>query len=120
VNQSFDVYKDRDTRELALKAFPEYRGRKVKLEVQSYPLNCASYWSGGSRSYFRFVRLSDGAVSRQMPAQSAFDKPVSGIDSVELPEGIACIEHIIFCGKDLGLRIHVNPANVAKLLPASL
>jgi len=103
-----------------LRLSPSIVGARFKLEVQSYPLNCASYWSGGSRSYFRFVRLSDGAVSRQMPAQSAFDKPVSGIDSVELPEGIACIEHIIFCGKDLGLRIHVNPANVAKLLPASL
>lgn len=108
-----------EVKALGLRAFPDYRGRKFAIEVREYPLNCASYWDGGSRSYFRFVRLADNAVSQEVPAQSALDRPIAGADSVTLPDGIVCVEHVIFCGKDLGLRIHVNPANLAKLLPQS-
>jgi hypothetical protein len=31
---------------------------------------------------------------------------------------IACVEHSIFCGKDMGLTIHIHPANANRLLPA--
>lgn len=102
---------------IAKLAFPDYRGRKIFIEPQRYPLNCASYWEGGSRSYFVFVRLADKSVSQEVPAQSGFDKPVSGIKEVTIPEGFVCVEHVYFCGKDLGLRVHVNPENLAALLP---
>jgi hypothetical protein len=96
--------------------YPAYRGRKITLVSQSYPLDCKSYWEGGSCSYFTFLRL-DTFQRAEMPAQSAFDTQIQGAESVMLPENIACVEHCFFCGKDLGLRIHVNPANVTKLLP---
>jgi hypothetical protein len=96
--------------------YPSYRGRKITLVAQSYPLNVKSYWDGGSRSFFMFLRL-DTFQAVAMPAQSAYDAQGRGADSVTLPEGIACVEHCIFCGKDTGIRIHVNPANITKLLP---
>ena len=36
-----------------------------------------------------------------------------------LPSGVICVEHSIFCGKDVGIRIHVNPENLVSMLPAS-
>jgi hypothetical protein len=98
--------------------YPAYRGRKIRIVPQRYPLNCKSYWEGGSRDYFAFVRLDTFAVA-SMPAQSAFDKDIRGAESVTLPSGVICVEHSIFCGKDVGIRIHVNPENLVSMLPAS-
>ena len=104
-------------RKLLQVTFPQYRGRKIKIVPQTYPLNCKSYWDGGSRDYFAFVRL-DTFQSAAMPAQSAYDRDIKGADSIMLPAGVACVEHSIFCGKDVGITIHVNPSNLVSLLPA--
>lgn len=97
--------------------YPDYRGRKIFIIPQSAPLNVRSYWEGGSRSYFQFLNLATFATVA-MPAQSGFDRPIRGADSVTLPLGVICIEHCYFCGKDCGIRIHVNPANLTAMLPA--
>jgi hypothetical protein len=36
-----------------------------------------------------------------------------------LPAGVICVEHSIFCGKDVGIRIHLNPENLVSMLPVS-
>jgi len=110
---------DASVKRIAQKAYPEYRGRKFYLIPQSYPLDCRSCWDGGSRTYFRFVRLVDMQVSGQVPAQSAFDKPISGLEAVTIPEGFVCVTHSIFCGRDSGLTVYAHPDNLAKLLPAN-
>lgn len=107
---------DKSVKAVALKAFPEYRGRKFFFEVQKYPLDLRSSWQGGSRDFFKFVRLSD-QHSVAIPAQSGFDPAIAGLDAVTIPEGFACVQHTIFCGKDLGLTVIINPANAAALLP---
>jgi hypothetical protein len=104
-------------RRIIERTYPNYRGRKVALCPQTYPLNCASYWDGGSRSYFVFLGINGNTVAA--PAQSAFDPHVAGLDNVTLPPNVVCVEHVYFCGKDCGLRIHYNPATpVAPALPA--
>ena len=105
---------------IALKVFPEYSGRKFAVRVSDAPINCASYWEGGSRDYFRFYSLADGRVSTEVPSQSAFDRPVQGIDAVVMPEGFICVRHSIFCGKDSGITLIVRPENAAKYLPAPI
>jgi hypothetical protein len=104
--------------ELVRAAFPNYTGRKFRLEVSDHPINLASYWDGGSRDYFVLISL---ATLRHVdiPAQSAFDPQVRGLDKVTLPDGVACIEHSIFCGKDSGITIHVSPSNATPLLPTA-
>lgn len=102
---------------LVSKAYPEYRGRKFFLQVTDAPIDCASYWDGGSRDYFTFANLSTGEVSQAAPAQSGFDRPVSGLDSVLIPENFACIKHSFFCGKDTGITIYIRTSNAAKFLP---
>ncbi len=102
------------------RAFPNYKGKQFKLAVSDSPINCASYWEGGSRSFFVFANLATGEVSNSVPAQSAFDRPVSGLDAVSLPDGFVCLEHTISCGKDCGITIHIRTSNAAPLLPAQV
>jgi hypothetical protein len=108
---------DAATKAVVSACFPSYRGRKYRLNVQTHPLNVKSSWSGGSRDQFVFFNLETRTVF-QVPPQSAFDKQIKGADTVTLPDGIVCVSHSIFMGKDSGITIHVNPANVAAMLPA--
>ena len=109
---------DKFIKGLVSKAYPNYTGRKFRLTVAERPINCTSYWDGGSRDYFVFANLSTGEVSSQVPAQSAFDRSLSGCEAIHLPEGFVCLEHSIFCGRDTGITIHVHPNNMARLLSA--
>jgi hypothetical protein len=111
---------DKSVKMVAKVAFPDYAGRKFYFEVQKSGLDCRSFWQDGSREYFRFVRLADSAVSVEVPAQSGFDRPINGLESVIIPEGFVCVRHSFFCGRDCGLTVVVNPANVAALLPAEV
>ncbi len=107
-----------DAIRLCRAAFPDYKGRTFEIRVVEGPINCRSSWSGGSRTYFTFVKLDGSLVSKPAPAQSAFDAPVAGLDKVDLPTGVACVSHTYFCGRDLGLRLFIRPDAAAPLLPA--
>ncbi len=109
---------DATIRNIVSATFPNYRGRKFRLNVSDSPLNVRSSWDGGSRSYYRFVNLATLQTSSEVPAQSAFDQPIVGADAVVLPDGFACVEHSIFCGNDAGITIHIRPENGARFLPA--
>ncbi len=108
---------DKQIKGIAKSAFPDYTGRKFYFEAQSRALDMRSYWDGGSREYYKFVSLADGRVSMEVPAQSAFDRTISGIDKVFVPQGFVAVRHRYFCGRDCGLTVIAHPDNVAKLLP---
>ena len=110
---------DKFTKELFTKAYPKYEGRRFFLEVSDKPINCKSWWDGGSRDYFVFVNLATREVC-SVPAQSAYDRQINGLDNVVLPVGFACIRHSFFCGRDCGLTIIIRPENAAKFLPPTL
>jgi hypothetical protein len=95
---------DKAIRTLARKAFPDYKGRRFFTEVQTRPLDLRSSWCEGSRDYFTFVRLSDGQVC-EMPAQSAFDPKIRGMESFWMPQGFVCVRRSIFTGNDCGLTV---------------
>ena len=97
---------DAFVKQVANVAFPDYNGRKFKVEIANTPLNMASYWSGGSRDYWSVVKLDEMKVV-EVPQQSAFDRPIDGIERVKLPAGFVAVKHTIFCGKDLGLTFYV-------------
>jgi len=111
---------DKQVKLIAKAAFPDYSGRKFFFEVQKYALDMRSSWQDGSREYYKFVSLTDGRISQEVPAQSGYDKPVSGLDKVMVPEGFVAVRHAFYCGNDCGLSVIVNPANAAKLLPAGM
>ena len=99
--------KDHLVKRVCQAAYPNYRGRTIKINYTE-SVNMASYWDGGSRDYFEIVRLSD-CQCMSIPAQSAFDIRLEGVDNFTIPEGFVVVEHSIFCGKDLGLTIHARP-----------
>jgi len=92
-------------------AYPDYRGRTIQVAVTGGTLDLASYWEGGSRNYFVFVRFAD-LKAVPMPEQGPYDRPVAGADKYQMRPGIAVVKHTLFQGKDLGITIYVHPENV--------
>ena len=93
-------------------AFPSYRGKKFKL-VTTERLDVRSYWDGGSRTVYVGVDLSTLATVRAPSSHPVFDPAGQGSTTVSLPLGAVIVGHSIFCGKDMGLTVYVNPEQLA-------
>lgn len=97
-------------------AFPNYKGRKIKIVYEHYSMSLRSYWSGGHRDYYKLVKL-DGMEVRGVPSTHPFfDQQIEGIDNVTVPEGYVVVQHTLSGTQDLGITIHVP--GPASLLPA--
>jgi hypothetical protein len=94
--------------------FPDYTGRKFKLEISDtisfYDLN----WSGGTCN--KFVAVANGEI-HGMFVPAPWKNTAEG-QTVDLPSEIVVVEHSFFCGHDMGITIHINPANTQKWLEA--
>ncbi len=110
INESIKLTKEQ-VRPILAVTFPEYRGKKYRLEYQGkyYPEN---YWDGGTRSYFKILEKNGQGIKLLEPGQS-FTNPFLGKanEPFEIKSNWAVVEHCIFCGKDIGIRIYVNPVN---------
>lgn len=94
--------------------YPDYRGRTIKLEVQdTYYMH--DYWTGGSRTYVKAFDLGTGKIAGHN-ADNPFERQAHA--SFPIPDGVAMVEHVIFCGKDCGIRVIVNTATAPKALAA--
>lgn len=114
---------DKTARKIVKAAYPDYRGHKIHVEPRApdKPIDCRSYWDGGSRDYFVFVGLTEGLPEVvEAPAQSAYDHKVPGLEAVTLPRGVVCVEHTYFMGVDAGCRIHVRADDLAPMLPEAV
>jgi hypothetical protein len=81
--------------------------------VHIHGLNC----SGGSRNEYRALSPDARAgANPEMNALAPWDNRHEGA-ILSLPAGYVVVEHCLFCGKNLGLRIYVNPADMPRLLP---
>jgi hypothetical protein len=95
--------------------FPDYTGKKVRVTgTESVTLHNLE-WSGGSRSLYRACTI-DG-VTLGAVAHGHIDNPAEGAKT-SIALGCAIVEHITFCGRDLGLRIYVRPDDMPKNLAA--
>lgn len=118
MGESIKVSKsDKSVKRVCEAAFPEYKGRTIRVEVATRPLDVADYWDGGTRSYFVFLEVAT-LRKLEVPSQGMNDRKVKGASAVPVPEGFVCVEHSIFQGHDCGLRIYVNPADMPKLIEA--
>ena len=93
----------------------QYKGRKFQVET-SKEVCCNSHWEGGSRSNYARVDLQNGKFEIFGQSGTMFDR--TPIPVVTLDEKTAVIEHSIFCGKDMGIRIIVHPSIMPKLITA--
>jgi hypothetical protein len=99
--------------------FPGYTGKKVEVRASESVTISNLNWGGGSRSQYAACTLDGEPTGNAFAANQAdpWKNKVEG-QSVAVPPGHALVEHCLFCGKDLGLRIYVNPADMPRYLPA--
>jgi len=134
--QSIELRQAPEVKRLVLAAFPSYR--KLRASIAAFPgcVNINSYWDGGSRSEFALVELAT-MVRKPLPTRTHpfFEVAARGMANQEsevlkvdhvgnvslkvLPEGFALVEAGTFCGKPATAHVYLNPANMAKLLPAA-
>jgi hypothetical protein len=110
---------DPTVKRAALAAFPSYNGRS--FAVDSFPAHgmaLNSAWFEGSRDSFTLINLS--TLARMEIPQNGTPFDGGALKLSTLPEGAAVVKHTVFCGKDLGLTVFVNPADLAPMLPPAV
>lgn len=109
---------DKTLKAIVLACYPEWAGRKLFV-CAATDYDMANYWDGGSRDYAMAFNLTTKIASE--PAY-ATTNPMNRVahKTVQIPEGVVIVEHSYFCGKDSGVTIYVNPANLARFLPAPI
>jgi len=111
-----------ETVSLFKNVFSGYSGKMFQIEIHDNPgMHLDSYWSGGSRDYHKIVKLDTMQVLAVPENGSGFvpDVPQEVEKAFPCP-GYAVVTHTIFCGKDMGIRIHIHRENARKLVPAPL
>ena len=100
-------------------AYPAYRGRTFKLSIYEDGVehNWNSYWSGGSREYFAFIKLSTMELMVAPQNGTPFDRASY---RGQLPAGIVAVRHSIFCGKDTGLTIIARASDITPMLTTTV
>jgi len=99
-------------------SFPQYRGRKYRIVASETVTLTDLNWSGGTRSQYRAVMLDGKPLGNadRFNQVAPWANPAEGI-TIPIPVGTCVVEHTMFCGKDLGIKVWVNPADMPKLLP---
>ncbi len=97
-----------------------YTGRTVKIRTHDvgFPLEMlGENWSGGSRETYYVLNLATMQTG-ELPRRN----PMAPMEAahIELTDGVAVVVHSIFCGKDMGITIHINAANAAPMLPTGV
>ena len=109
---------DKPIKALLSACFPDWKGRKVSVRTAS-TYQMSDYWSEGSRNYVRAYSLADGSTADVVgAAQTPMNAAAHA--RVEIPSGIAMVEHSIFCGKDSGITIYVRESDLCHLVTPAL
>jgi hypothetical protein len=88
---------------LAKQVYPDYTGRKFYLSYEdSIDTGYNANWSGGSRTYYKFVRLDNKKILTP-PDFAPWKRPENEV--VNIPQGAACVTHSFFQGHDCGLSV---------------
>jgi hypothetical protein len=106
---------DETVKRIVSVAYPNYRGRKIKLST-SIPSRLDSYWDGGSRDYYVFVHL-DTMKAIEVHSNHPFFEADRPRELKALPPRVLIVRHCYFCGKDMGLTIIGNESDFSKLIP---
>lgn len=102
---------------IARAAFPGYAGRKYEIKATESFGTGDNHWSGGSRTYQALVSRTNQQVVTLPQCGTPFDATKPG--TYAIPPGVIVVEHVYFCGKDLGIRFLVRPDEAAGFLPSA-
>ena len=118
-NQSIAI-KPGQIRPIIDATFPEYRGPKASVRIQATAEYSAAdlSWQDGSKTEVKALRNINGELVVADLNTIAMTNTASFYGVI--PPDFMLVEHVIFCGKDLGIRCVVSPDSVflPKLLPA--
>jgi hypothetical protein len=101
-------------REILRATYPAWTGRKIRATVKNFITFYNTNWGGGTRNEYRTFELASGR-GRALWVSAPWRNPVEGTTH-PIPAGWVVVEHQIFQGHDMGITLHVNPADVAKTL----
>ncbi len=93
--------------------------RPVKIECRE-EYHVSDYWDGGSRDYCAVAKLDDmtfvsyGSVLSRQEENNGMKLPIG---MLPVQPGYAIVEHTIFCGKDMGYTIILNPKDIPIHIP---
>jgi len=108
-------YADPRVKRIIQDCYPTYRGRKVRLS-EHIPSQLDSWWDGGSRDYYVFYQPTTRKVFPVHSNHPVFEaNQPRNLNQESIPEDVLLVEHSIFCGKDVGITIHVKSDQI-KLL----
>lgn len=107
-----------DVERIINKCFPSYNGKKIELST-SIPSKLTSYWDGGSKTEYVFYGLADGKIYH-VESNHPFFEAGRPSQLNGLPKGVILVSHIIFCGKDIGIRIYANTEDITPMLPLKI
>ena len=101
-------YADPRIKEIINACFPDYRGRKVRV-TNYIPSRLDSWWDGGSRDYFVFYQPQTRKVFHVHSNHPIFEpNQPKTVNPEAIPEDVLLVKHTIFCGRDIGITIHVK------------
>ena len=104
------------SREIAKRAFPDYKGRKFFEDWSGSVTFYDTNWGGGTRNYYTAIELMNGKAT---PGQdfAPWRNPVEG-KTIEIPSRVVVVKRCIFQGVECGLTVYYGQLeNVdAKLL----
>jgi len=114
MNQQIKITR-KDAEPIIKATFPQYNGRKIKIEFTDKVTFYDTNWGGGTKNTYAAVK-SNGQVGH-FYAPAPWVNPVEGM-TTDLPTDTLLVEHSIFCGKDCGITIYMHPANAPKWITA--
>lgn len=109
----------KDVEAIVRATFPDYRGRKFKVAATESATLHDLNWSGGSRSQYRSCTVTGHPIGSadRFNRLAPWDHQAEGA-RVPVPPGAVLVRHSMICGKDTGLTIYVNPADMPRLIEA--
>ena len=97
-------------KEIVAIAFPNYKGRKIRLEEATH---VDRQVEGGGTFYRDFLV---GLYPRHVqPVEQPHAFRGSGNKSTEIPFGFACVSQGVFQGSDSGIRIYLPPIDAGSM-----
>ena len=94
-------------RDLVKIAFPEYKGRKIRVTDGARTYVGNTCWDGGTKSDYVAINLATGQTCG-MPRSASTPREMGGTapdDYMVVPAGFALVEHAFFCGRDTGCTV---------------
>ena len=107
-----------DIAELVKATYPDYTGCKFQIQTAA-KYHLSNYWDGGTKNFAKFAKYENGW--KVLDAPETTKNPFNGIAhaTMDIPKNGLVVEHSIFCGKDLGITVYLNPESeyLPKFLP---